>query len=500
MLREELGGAYVDMQDDRRRHGRAAQRVLRASSQDVVRFGAEVRAIEQDAARVTVALPDRAGHGVSSPATTRSAPCRSRCCGRSSIRFSREKERAIRQLNYHASTKILLQVRDRFWETEDGIVGGGASVTDLPIRRMNYPPDDPTTSRGVLLASYTWGQDALQWGAMDEETRIEEALDDVAQIHPRIREEFEVGASHAWYGDRWARGAFALFAPEQQTQLQSAILQPEGRVYFAGRALLALPRVDPGRARVGHPRGAARSTSSLRELVSGRRARPYDCRMIEGASPLSSAGRAGVDLPLLPVRRPARLHRRTSSVRAMPAGVELARRLPVDHPRRASRLPRRRDQGRGRRLPRRVPVRVERGHVRPRDRRRGPEATEARPDRPIRVGVGIHAGEAVETPDGFIGSAVNMASRVCAAASPGEVLVTDTVRGITQASIDVGFASRGKQRLKGMNEPVELFAVTQGASTASATLVDRRWARGHRARAPSRVMALAFVAWSLLPD
>ena len=45
---------------------------------------------------------------------------------------------------------------------------------------------------------------------------------------------FEVGASHAWYGDRWARGAFALFAPEQQTQLQEAIVQPEGRVYFAG--------------------------------------------------------------------------------------------------------------------------------------------------------------------------------------------------------------------------------------------------------------------------
>jgi monoamine oxidase len=147
--------------------------------------------------------------------------------------FSREKERAIRQLNYHASTKILIQVRDRFWEQEDGIVGG-ATVTDLPIRRMNYPPTDPTTSRGVLLASYTWGQDALQWGAMDSEARVEEALDDVAQIHPRVRMEYEVGTSHAWYSDRWARGAFALFAPEQQTTLQDAILRTEGRVYFAG--------------------------------------------------------------------------------------------------------------------------------------------------------------------------------------------------------------------------------------------------------------------------
>ena len=86
----------------------------------------------------------------------------------------------------------------------------------------------------MLLASYTWGQDALQWGAMDPETRLEEALDDVARIHPEIRDEFEVGTSYAWYADRWARGAFALFAPDQQSDLQSAIVTPEGRIHFAG--------------------------------------------------------------------------------------------------------------------------------------------------------------------------------------------------------------------------------------------------------------------------
>ena len=99
---------------------------------------------------------------------------------------------------------------------------------------MNYPPPTPATERGVLLASYTWGQDALQWGAMDSETRLEEALDDVSKIHPWIRDEYEVGTSYAWYADRWARGAFALFAPEQQTDLQAAIVEPEGRVHFAG--------------------------------------------------------------------------------------------------------------------------------------------------------------------------------------------------------------------------------------------------------------------------
>jgi monoamine oxidase len=147
--------------------------------------------------------------------------------------FSRGKQKAIRQLNYAASTKIVFQVRRRFWEADDGIYGG-ATVTDLPIRRLNYPTPDPSTDRGVLLASYTWSQDALQWGAMDDETRLEEALEDVARIHPQIRDEYEAGTSHAWYGDRWARGAFALFEPGQQSELHDDIVRPEGRVHFAG--------------------------------------------------------------------------------------------------------------------------------------------------------------------------------------------------------------------------------------------------------------------------
>jgi monoamine oxidase len=233
VLREDLGGAYVDMQEIVGGMDRLPN-AFYERIHDRVRFGAEVHAIEQDEASVTVHVKTEsrryAETGDFAIVTVPFPVLRSI---EAITPFSREKQRAIRQLNYHASTKVLFQVRERIWETEDGIEAGG-SVTDLPIRRMNYPTPDPTTARGVLLASYTWGQDALQWGAMDEETRLEEALDDVSRIHPRIREVYEVGASHAWYGDRWARGAFALFAPEQQSRLQDAIVRPEGRIHFAG--------------------------------------------------------------------------------------------------------------------------------------------------------------------------------------------------------------------------------------------------------------------------
>jgi monoamine oxidase len=69
---------------------------------------------------------------------------------------------------------------------------------------------------------------------MSPDDMIEQALEDVAQVHPSITSEFECGAVQDWYGDPYARGAFALFEPEQQTRLQDAIVAPEGRIHFAG--------------------------------------------------------------------------------------------------------------------------------------------------------------------------------------------------------------------------------------------------------------------------
>ena len=232
-FREDFGKAYEDMQEIVGGSD-GLPNSFYAELADRVRFGAEVHAIDQDTDSVTVHFKTEAGrYAVTGDYAIVTLPFSVLRQVEIMTPFSREKQRAIRQLNYSASTKILFQVRERIWETDDGIFGG-ATVTDLPIRRMNYPTPDPTTSRGMLLASYTWDQDAARWGAMDEETRLEEALEDVSKIHPRIRDVYEVGASHAWYDDRYANGAFALFEAGQQTQLQADIVRPEGRIHFAG--------------------------------------------------------------------------------------------------------------------------------------------------------------------------------------------------------------------------------------------------------------------------
>jgi len=110
-------------------------------------------------------------------------------------------------------------------------------------------------------------------------------------------------------------------------------------------------------------------------------------------------------------------------------------------------------------------------------------------DDQLDLGIGIHAGEAVETAEGYIGTAVNIAARLCAAALPGEVLVTSTVKGITQASIPIGFISRGRRRLKGIREPVEVFAATRDL-TASAS----RTAPGSMVLVPAIIGIVVVVA------
>jgi class 3 adenylate cyclase len=122
------------------------------------------------------------------------------------------------------------------------------------------------------------------------------------------------------------------------------------------------------------------------------------------------------------------------------------------------------------------------------------------PDRQIGLGVGVHAGEAVETAEGYIGRAVNIAARLCAAARPGEVLVSSTVKGITQSSIPVGFIPRGRRRLKGIADPILVSAVTRDPNAKGPREVPRPIMLGSVAIALVAVIAGAALAGSqLLP-
>jgi monoamine oxidase len=200
-----------------------------------VRFGAKVTAIAQDDGEgVRIQVQNAAGkHTVRADFAIVALPFSVLRHIEISPAVSLGKQRAIRQLHYDAASKIFLQTRSRFWETQDGIFGGG-TVTDLPNRQLYYPDHGRETGRGVLLASYAWSEDAERWGSLSPADRITQVIENVAVIHPQIRSEFEVGASKMWHDDEFAGGAYALFEPGQQTYLYPHMTSPEGRLHFAG--------------------------------------------------------------------------------------------------------------------------------------------------------------------------------------------------------------------------------------------------------------------------
>jgi monoamine oxidase len=143
----------------------------------------------------------------------------------------------------------LIQSRRRFWEEDEAIFGGG-TITDLPIRNLYYPDHGRETGRGVLLASYTWSEDAQRWGSLSPADRITQALDNVSEIHPQILTEFEAGASKVWHHDPFAGGAFALFTPGSADPSAKRNRRPRGTLPFCGRTRVADPCLDPGGDRV----------------------------------------------------------------------------------------------------------------------------------------------------------------------------------------------------------------------------------------------------------
>jgi len=83
---------------------------------------------------------------------------------------------------------------------------------------------------------------------------------------------------------------------------------------------------------------------------------------------------------------------------------------------------------------------------------------ESHPETAFRVRVGINAGEPLSEDDDLFGVVVQLASRTCAVAAPGQILVTNVVREMA-AGKGFRFENRGEQAVRGFDEPVRLWLV-----------------------------------------
>lgn len=146
--------------------------------------------------------------------------------------------KAFEDIWYGPSTKIMIQTKTRFWEKNN--IAGGFSKTDMPIGQLHYPTmiesDHTKSERGILLC-YLWKSEALLFGALNPHVAVHAALHQIAQFHPEVKEQFEVGAVQAWYNDPAAQGAYVLLKPKQYANVAQLMVHPWKNIFFAGEGI-----------------------------------------------------------------------------------------------------------------------------------------------------------------------------------------------------------------------------------------------------------------------
>ncbi len=77
-------------------------------------------------------------------------------------------------------------------------------------------------------------------------------------------------------------------------------------------------------------------------------------------------------------------------------------------------------------------------------------------EEPIKVRVGLNAGEPIAEDEDLFGTAVNLAARICAQAEAGQILAPIVVRELA-AGKQFMFADLGETELRGFEDPVRLY-------------------------------------------
>jgi monoamine oxidase len=169
-------------------------------------------------------------------------------------------KQAIRSLGYGASCKVGIRFKRLWWrEAPFNITRAGVAHTDRPIRACVYPSYnlyDDVAQPGVLLASYTWSQEAERIGALidrrspDGEAELRELLindltslhanqndpADYDRVHHLISDNYLSHYAYNWYSDPNMVGAFAYFGPGQFQNMWQWITRTDGNYMIIGEA------------------------------------------------------------------------------------------------------------------------------------------------------------------------------------------------------------------------------------------------------------------------
>jgi monoamine oxidase len=128
--------------------------------------------------------------------------------------------------------KMGLEYRSRWWETDYKIFGG-ITETDMDLQHIWYPSYGHLGERGLIIGYYNTGTAATVYSALSPADRVTRAVDQGVKIHgEKYRSELAHAFSMAWHRTPYLEGGWT--SPPYASPGYQLLLQPAGRVYFAG--------------------------------------------------------------------------------------------------------------------------------------------------------------------------------------------------------------------------------------------------------------------------
>jgi monoamine oxidase len=144
--------------------------------------------------------------------------------------------RMVNEVSYGAVTKMMIEYRKRFWNDAGW---NGRMATDAPVVFTWHATSHIEHERGILTA-YTGGGPGAKLSSLSDEERTRLAAAEIEKLFPGSSDLIENTATIAWLNEPYTRGSYMALAPGEVTAHWRALLEPAGRLFFAGEHATAI--------------------------------------------------------------------------------------------------------------------------------------------------------------------------------------------------------------------------------------------------------------------
>ena len=139
------------------------------------------------------------------------------------------RQRMIDELPYTQIAKTFVLTQRRFWQDD---VDFSILFSDSRFERLFNLSRDRTDDRGLLL-NWINGDGLAEFSAMSSDAHTDAVVEWLRTLWPDAADQFVDGVTVNW-GNTYAGGAYAHFAPGQLQAFATEIPKPIGSLHFAG--------------------------------------------------------------------------------------------------------------------------------------------------------------------------------------------------------------------------------------------------------------------------